>query len=78
MRQRAQEQNNRIEKRQTTLIAVVGVMIGTGEVLTSYKLGLVGSWLALMGLGVQRPLFWSRLFDLKIFKRHKKKISDGS
>ncbi len=73
LRQRAQEQNIRIEKRQNMLIAVLGVMIGTGQVLPvdmPWKFKLL--WMGLSGLAAYLLVL---LLQLRLFKRKRKKVN---
>lgn len=69
LRQKTQEQNNRIERRQNILIAVLGVTIGANAVLPNnlpWEEKLL--WMGLAGLIV---FLLVRLVDLNFFKRKK-------
>lgn len=69
LRQKAQEHNNRIEKRQNILIAILGVMIGTGEVLPgNFPWDEKLLWMGLAGFAA---FILVSLLNLKIFKRKK-------
>lgn len=70
LRQRAQEQNNRIEKRQNTLLAVIGVFIGVGEVLSAMDWRLKVLWMGVAGLVA---FVLVRLFDLRILHRKRRR-----
>jgi hypothetical protein len=66
LRQRAQERSNKIEKRQNTLIAVLGVAIGVLQVLPEMDWKLRLLW---MGLSGTATYVLVHLLDLKILKR---------
>jgi hypothetical protein len=69
LRQKAQEQNNRIEKRQNILIAILGVMIGTGEVLPGdFPWNEKLLWMGLAGFAA---FLLVSLLNLKFFKTEK-------
>lgn len=66
LRQRAQERSNKIEKKQNTLIAVLGVAIGVLQVLPEMDWKLRLLW---MGLSGTAAYVLVRLLDFKILKR---------
>lgn len=66
LRQRAQEQNNKIEKRQNMLIAVFGVILGAGEVFPPEESEYRLLWMGLSGIAA---FILMQLFNLKMFKR---------
>lgn len=71
LKQRTQEQNNKIEKRQNMLIAVLGVIIGTGEVLP----GNLPWETKLMWMGVSGAvaMVLVNILNLGFFKKGKRK-----
>jgi hypothetical protein len=71
LRQRAQERSNKIEKRQNTLIAVLGVAIGVLQVLPEMDWKFRLLW---MGLSGTATYVLVHLFDLKILKKKEKEL----
>ena len=70
LRQRAQEQANKIERMQNRLIAVLGVTIGVGEVLSGLDWKRKLLWMGLSGLVTYILV---RFLELGIFSKKKKK-----
>jgi hypothetical protein len=70
LRQRAQERSNKIEKRQNTLIAVLGMAIGVLQVLPEMNWKFRLFWMGLSGMATYGLV---HLLDLKILKRRKRK-----
>jgi hypothetical protein len=69
-RQKAQEQGNKIERMQNRLIAVLGVTIGVGEVLSGIDWKSKLLWMGLSGLVTYILV---RFLELNVFSRKKKK-----